>query len=181
MRWKPALLLAAAVVLVAAPAFAHSEITSTQPEQGARVARAPERVVVRFSEPPADVRIRVFDGCGDKVSGRSTIKGSAATTPISGSSSGRWRVVVKTISSEDDHLASERFGFRVAGRARCGEQQNGAAPSPTETPRAAADSREDADSTTSAGTGQGSVVAAVVAGVVVVAGAAGVIKLRKRT
>ena len=180
MRWKPALLLAAAVVLVAAPASAHSEITSTRPEQDARVARAPHRVVVRFSEPPSDVRIRVFDGCGDKVSGPSTIDGPAATMPISGRSSGRWTVVVKTISSEDDHLASERFGFRVAGRARCGEQQKGAAPSPTETPRAAADSREDADSRTR-GDGQGTVVAAVVAGVVVVAGAAGVIKLRKRT
>jgi methionine-rich copper-binding protein CopC len=185
MSSKLALLLAAAVLLVVpATALAHSEITSTKPEQGARVAHPPQRVEVRFSEPPADVRIRVVDGCGDRVSGRSAIVGSAATTPISDGAGGGWKVVVKTISSADDHLATERFGFRVAGKARCEEQENAADPSPTQTLDAAAAGSQEADATRPAAAedgGQGLTVAALVAGVVVVLGAAGVMKLRKRT
>jgi methionine-rich copper-binding protein CopC len=194
MRLKLSLALAATLLLVVpATALAHSEITSTKPEQGARVEDAPQRVGVRFSEPPSDVRIRVVDGCGDKVSGRIAISGAAATTRISrgtGSAgprskeaaNGRWKVVVKTISSADDHLVTERFEFRVAGKAPCGEHENAAEPSPTETPSAATAGSQGADATRPATDGgQGFAFAAIVAGVVVVLAGAGVMKRRKRT
>jgi methionine-rich copper-binding protein CopC len=197
MRLKLSLALAATLLLVVpAAALAHSEITSTKPEQGARVEDAPQRVGVRFSEPPSDVRIRVVDGCGDKVSGRIAISGATATTRISrgtGSAgprskeaaNGRWKVVVKTISSADDHLATERFGFRVAGKARCEEQEDGGGPSASETPSdPGAGSERDPDPTRPADVesgGQGPMVAAIVAGVVVAAGAAGVMTRRKKT
>jgi methionine-rich copper-binding protein CopC len=183
MRLQLSLVLAVALPLVVpATALAHSEITSTKPEQGGRVANTPPRVDVRFSEPPADVQILVVDGCGDRVSGRSTITGAAATTPISDGVSGRWKVVVKTISSADDHLVTERFEFRVAGKAPCGEHENAAEPSPTETPSAATAGSQGADATRPATDGgQGFAFAAIVAGVVVVLAGAGVMKRRKRT
>jgi methionine-rich copper-binding protein CopC len=123
---KSTVLVACAVLLlVPATALAHSEITSTSPEQGAHIRRAPDRVVVRFSQPPSDARIVVTDGCGDKVGHRRVITGSTVRTRISEGASGRWKVVVKTISSEDEHLATDRFGFRVDGRARCGDEATG--------------------------------------------------------
>jgi len=122
----------AVLLLVPATAHAHSEITSTSPEQGARMRRAPDRVVVRFSQPPSDARIIVTDGCGDNVGRRRAIFGFTVKTRISRGASGRWKVVVKTISNEDEHLATDRFGFRVAGRARCGDEATGGDGPPAE-------------------------------------------------
>jgi methionine-rich copper-binding protein CopC len=122
----------AMLLLVPATAHAHSEITSTSPEQGARVRRAPDRVVVRLSQPPSDARIIVTDGCGDNVGRRRVISGSTVKTPISKGAPGRWKVVVKTISSADEHLATDRFVFRVAGRASCGDEATGGDGPPAE-------------------------------------------------
>jgi MYXO-CTERM domain-containing protein len=175
------------LLLVPGTALAHSEITSTSPEQGARVKSVPERVAVRFSEPPSDARITVTDGCGDKVGRRRVISGSTVRTRIPEAASGRWKVVVKTISSEDEHLATDRFGFTVAGRPRCGgESAGGNEPAVGQSHDRAAtggqdDGARDSPSSGVSNPSSSEPMLAIVAGVVVAAGAAGLLLRRRRT
>jgi methionine-rich copper-binding protein CopC len=166
-------------------AVAHSEITSTVPEQGARVTSVPDRIVVRFSEPPSDARIIVTDGCGEKVGRRRVISGSTVKTRVPEAAAGRWKVVVKTISSKDEHLATDRFGFSVAGKPRCGAAAGSRPPAEESQDRVAGGAGDDAargsPSSDVSNPSSSAPVLAIVAGVVVAAGATGLLFRRRRT
>lgn len=118
---------AAAVALLLStlipPALAHGDIVSSSPESGARVKRAPRQVRLVLAEAPAaGSSLTVVDGCGDTVSGEPRRDAENITVAIDGGRPGRWRVRLRSISSVDGHVISQRFAFRVTGRRDCSEE-----------------------------------------------------------
>lgn len=108
------------VVLAAAPAVAHGDITSSRPEAGARVRRPPQQVRLVLAEPPAQGSdLTVIDPCGEEVSGDPRRDGDNFAVAVDGGSPGRWRVQLRSISAVDGHVISDRFSFRVAGKRDC--------------------------------------------------------------
>lgn len=122
-------LVASLVVLSAAPAAGHGDITSSRPEAGARLNRAPQQVRLVLAEPPAQGSdVTVVDPCGDEVSGEPQRDGETISVSVDGGRPGRWRVQLRSISSVDGHVISDRFAFRVAGKRDCSPDENAAGP-----------------------------------------------------
>jgi copper transport protein len=111
-------LAAVAVVVTAAPALAHAELVSTDPVGGTAPAKAPKRIVLRFSEPVeiALGSIRVYDESGERVdAGRAThLAGDnrSVTTALPELDRGAYVVTWRTISA-DSHPIHGAFTFRV--------------------------------------------------------------------
>lgn len=151
-----ALLTAAAVVLLGAPAaLAHDHLLSSDPGDGASVQTAPSAITLEFSDSPQPVspRVRVTAADGTVVAdGEPSIDGTRVSLPLpQGTPTGRmtvqWRVV-----SHDGHPIEGTFGFDVAqGSAPVAagatpSASASASPSPTTAasgPTAAADSTAD--------------------------------------
>lgn len=124
--------LAAALVLVlAAPAFAHATLESTDPAAGVAVGRSPRSVSLRFSE-PVEVSlgaIRLYDSDGKRLdTGRpGHVGGDSATVAVTapklddGAYVVTWRVI-----SADSHPVHGAFSFRV-GTAAAGTDTSGLA------------------------------------------------------
>ena len=124
--------LAAAVVLgVAAPASAHDQLLSTNPENGSTVQSLPAAVTLTFSDAVQNAggdanQVKVMDAsCKVLNNGPVQIEDNVVTQPISGGATGQvtvlWRVV-----SQDGHPVSDEFAFTVAGG-------NGSVASPSST------------------------------------------------
>lgn len=108
------------VLVMAGPAPAHGDISSSTPEAGASLKRSPRQVRLVLAEAPAaGSKVTVMDGCGDVVSGKAQRDGAALSASLAGGQPGRWRVRLRSISSVDGHLVSERFSFKVAGKRDC--------------------------------------------------------------
>jgi copper transport protein len=117
-----------AVVLVAtaAPAGAHAVLESTEPAAGAVLSRAPERVVLRFSErvEVAIGAVRAYDGQGERLrTGKVEREASGTAVSVSlpdldnGAYVVTWRVV-----SADSHPIRGALTFRV-GAGGVGDDQ----------------------------------------------------------
>ncbi|WP_165310986.1 copper resistance CopC family protein [Microbacterium protaetiae] len=125
-----AALAAIAVLGVAAPASAHDQLLSTDPQDGATVATLPDVVTLTFSDIVQDAgaeanQIKVMDAaCNVIDDGALTIADNVVTQPVSGSATGPitvlWRVV-----SRDGHPVSGEFSFTV------GDTQAAASPTST--------------------------------------------------
>ena len=115
-----ACLVTVVLLAIAAPAFAHGDISSSTPEAGARLKRPPRQVRLVLAEPPAaGSDMAVVDGCGEPVSGEAQRDGATLSASVAGGQPGRWRVRLRSISSVDGHLVTERFSFEVAGKRDC--------------------------------------------------------------
>lgn len=119
MRRGPALALAAAILLGgAAPAGAHTERTSTSPADGARLRTAPAAIVVRYSDPVAEVVESSVALDGAPLRGTVPARlspGDAAVVRIPlppavgpGRVSARW-----VVRSGDGHLLEGTAGFTI--------------------------------------------------------------------
>lgn len=107
-----------AVVLPAGPAEAHAVLRASQPEDRQVMPRAPERVVLRFSESVAvsNNSVRILGHHGDTIVGRGArhVRGEDAQVELrlpeleGGVYVVAWRVV-----SADSHPAAGAFSFRV--------------------------------------------------------------------
>lgn len=131
-RLLPALLVAAAVALAAlvvpaAPAFAHDELVSTDPSADAVLDALPGQITLTFSADILDAEgstvVQVTDASGASLTdGAPTVSGIDATQALAGPASGAVTVVWRVVSS-DGHPIDGTFSFTVP-----------AAPSPTATP-----------------------------------------------
>jgi copper transport protein len=110
---------ASAVMAFAVSAAAHSALLRSEPADGARLERAPQEVVLVFSErPDPDLsRVTVFDGTGQEVDHElpSADAEDAATLRVSLPSldDGVYTVSWQALSSVDGHVTTGAFAFAV--------------------------------------------------------------------
>lgn len=126
-------LCALSVALAPGVAWAHGELESSDPEEGARLAVTPAKVTVMLTVAPSDARLRVRDGCGLEVAKKTNVTRRRAGTKIARSAQpGKWTVRFQVVSSEDGHITDEAFSFAVRGRRNCGtEEAEPPSPSPS--------------------------------------------------
>jgi len=117
LRWTSAVLLALVVglFLAAGPAYAHTELVSTDPAEGAVLDDSPGQVRLTFNEPIrlVDGSIQLFDATGRELA--STAYSSDATVQVevprtlqAGSYVVSWRVI-----AEDGHPVTGALTFSV--------------------------------------------------------------------
>jgi copper transport protein len=112
---------------LAATAFGHAELLSTEPPEGSTLKRSPRAVVLTFSEAidPALVRLQVSDAAGGRVDrggpfhpdGREEVVAVALAPRLEGRLVARYRVI-----SEDGHPVAKSLEFRVRPRPAAKEQ-----------------------------------------------------------
>jgi copper resistance protein C len=133
------LLLSLAVGLTT-PAYAHDELESSNPADGATLATAPSQVVLTFEEAPVDLGLQVVvTGPDGPVSaGSARIQGADVVQDVQPQApAGRYTVEWR-VTSDDGHPVSGRFGFtaQAAGSpASAGAPTPAATPAPAEAPR----------------------------------------------
>jgi copper resistance protein C len=108
---------------LAAPVFAHSLLVRSQPDRGATVARAPERVQLWFSErlEPAYATLSVWSEAGTQVdagdaavdTGDPRVLSTSAPNLAPGRYTVRYRVL-----SVDGHVVESSFTFTVKAAPR---------------------------------------------------------------
>lgn len=130
-RSLPTLLAAVAIALVAllvpaAPAFAHDELVSTDPSADAVLDALPAQITLTFSADILDAEgstvLQVTDAAGTSLAdGAPIVSGADVTQSLAGPASGAVTVVWRVVSS-DGHPIDGTFSFTVP-----------AAPTPTAT------------------------------------------------
>ncbi|OJU42555.1 MAG: hypothetical protein BGN97_09510 [Microbacterium sp. 69-10] len=116
-----AVVAAAAVLVVAAPASAHDQIVSSTPAADEQLTSAPEQVVLTFSNnllslsDNSGTAMTVTDANGeDWVSGAPVVTADAVTVPLKPDMpNGAYDVTWKVVSS-DGHPTSGEYSFSIA-------------------------------------------------------------------
>ena len=126
--WAVAVLVVLVLVPVA-PVEAHTRLTASTPADGARLARPPAEIRLRFSEPvdPAVVRLSLVDAAGrpHRLSEPHGLDGEVGTTLAPTGPAGRWRLDYRVVGT-DGHPVTGTLSFTVgassteAGRAAPG-------------------------------------------------------------
>ncbi len=125
--------------LWAAPAFAHGDLHGTVPEKGSTLARAPDHLIINFTEPPAEQSVvSVTDGCSDEVIDELEFDGKAAHVFLSKGQPGKWKVSYKVVSAVDGHRTNGSYALKVTGKRECsgtggapdGPDKDGSGPGP---------------------------------------------------
>ncbi len=100
-------------------AWAHSEVESSRPAEGAKLTATPRTVSVTLTEAPSDARHQVRDGCGRQVAHKTKISGRRAVAAVTGTAEpGKWSVRFQAVSA-DDHITNDTFSFTVRGKPHC--------------------------------------------------------------
>lgn len=109
-------LIGLAVVLgTAAPASAHNQLTSSDPEDGARLEQGPQQVRLTFlaSPDPDGAELAVTGPDGDSaVTGEPEFDGTDVTVPVRAPAAGEYEVTYR-VPSTDGHWAEGSIGFMV--------------------------------------------------------------------
>lgn len=129
--------LAAGVVLalVAAPAYAHDELKSSNPADGATVATPPAQVVLTFEEPPVALgaQVVVTGPDGSVSSGTPRLEGDDVIADVQPQApAGRYTIEWR-VTSDDGHPVSGTLAF-TAQAAAAGTTPSAAAATPAATP-----------------------------------------------
>ncbi|HYX83606.1 MAG TPA: copper resistance protein CopC [Gaiellales bacterium] len=119
MRRPAVIALVAAVAGLALPqvASAHVRLVSTSPDSGARLARAPAVLRMRFDEPPI-LRFSQVEVSGDEgrmladASTRLRLRGSVVIVPLARAGKGRYTVHWQMLS-DDGHVVRGAFAYGV--------------------------------------------------------------------
>ncbi len=122
MKWSRACTAAVAMTIVPLTpyAYAHGDLRSTSPRNGARVPRPPNEVTITLTEAPAPgAQARATDGCDRRVPGAVSVDGDAIVLSLEGGEAGRWNVSYSAVSSVDGHRTRGRIGFTVSGDKDC--------------------------------------------------------------
>ena len=126
-----------AVLVQAAPAFAHAERSASTPKEGATVAAPPETLNITFTEPPTgDAVVEIADGCGRDVVADLEVQNFEITATLAAGQPGRWTVNSNVISGIDGHNTRDRWTFQVRGEADCSAPE-------TEAPDATGDDEDE--------------------------------------
>ena len=128
-----AALLSAGGFIVASPASAHDELVSSDPAADASLEALPAQLTLTFSAEIADdegaSEVQVTDAAGTVLtSGSPAVTDNVLTQPLQGAASGAVTVLWKVVSS-DGHLISGEFAFTVTAPV---------APTPAPTPTGSA-------------------------------------------
>jgi hypothetical protein len=106
----------AGVLLGAAPAYAHVDLLSSDPKDGAKLAAPPSQAVLKFSEPldPQLTKVAVtIDDKPVKLASPARTQGDTITVPLAGGG-GKYRVVYRVVGT-DGHRVDGDIRFTVAG------------------------------------------------------------------
>ncbi len=114
------LAVGASLFLVATPASAHDELTSSDPANGATLDAAPEALTLTFganiNPEPAATEVQMTDAAGTALAGTPAVLDNVLTVPIEGEASGAITVLWKVVSSDGHPIAGE-MGFTVTAPA----------------------------------------------------------------
>jgi copper transport protein len=120
-----ATIAACVVLLPAAPAFGHAAFVGSEPDPGVRLERAPQRVVLTFTEPLNRRLSRatvVGPGGGEvAVAAQAASDRRLVVRPARPLATGAYRVRWHTVSTEDGHALEGSFSFGVRAVATGGE------------------------------------------------------------
>lgn len=134
-----ALLAVVAEIGLAAPAYAHNQLTGSTPADGQVLDTAPASVTLDFldSLEPANTTVTVSGPDGRAAaSGSPVFDGSTVTVDLQVSSAGRYIVSYELISP-DGHVGTGEIAFRLTDQAAPGPSPSPeAAPSPSGSPAA---------------------------------------------
>jgi copper transport protein len=102
-------------------AFAHAELTASDPARGSENPTAPAEVSASFTEPLTESSsLQVFDACGDRVdSGGAAISGNDIKVALDSNVAGRYQVRYFVISDLDGHPSRGTFTFDVSSGTSC--------------------------------------------------------------
>jgi len=132
MRTKTSVGIAAAILvaLQGLPAFAHTQVADSNPQDGATVDAAPEEVWVKFgSVPPPGEQpmainggvLEVFDACGEQVSSGETEMNqlqNQLTVASDGNRAGRYEIIW-TVEASDGEAQAGLIDFNVTEGSGC--------------------------------------------------------------
>ena len=111
-------IVALALGLVAADAFAHASLVASEPADGAVLERAPPSIVLRFSEPVSPIAIGLVDRSGARVALHAEVDGQAIRAALPpGLPSGPYLVSYR-VSSLDSHPVGGTLAFSVGSADR---------------------------------------------------------------
>jgi methionine-rich copper-binding protein CopC len=171
----------------AGPAAAHDRLESTNPADGATVATAPDAVVLTMSSTPLALgtQVRVTGPDGTVSEGNPQIVDATVSEPLTGARPAGTYQVEWRITSSDGHPVSGSFSFTATGAAGGGATTSSSSPSSgtsaSASPSAPSSSPAVVDpSNPVASDGDGGLIAAGIAVVVVVGGIGGFIGYRRR-
>jgi methionine-rich copper-binding protein CopC len=167
----------------AGPAAAHDRLESTNPADGAPVATAPDAVVLTMSSTPLALgtQVRVTGPDGTVSEGNPQIVDATVSEPLTGARPAGTYQVEWRITSSDGHPVSGSFSFTATGAAGGGATTSSSSPSSSTSPGASSSSPAVVDpSNPVASDGDGGLIAAGIAVVVVVGGIGGFIGYRRR-
>lgn len=115
LRRMAKVLVAAVCLVIAGPLAAHSGVTATRPDDGARLHHPPESVGVQFDGALRITRFTLSGPDGDVVlsdrPGAQPVRGFE-TAPAAPLAPGEYRVEWRALAA-DGHLMSGSFRFRV--------------------------------------------------------------------
>jgi len=153
--------------LVASPASAHTELTSSTPANGAVVNGPPSTISLTFSEPPLAeglaVQVAALDGPQVEV-GKPTLKGSTVTvTWPATANSGEYSISYRVVA-DDGHPVTGQIAFSITAAT-----SSPSAVTPSPTAASPSTSAPAAPSPTPTTTQSGSLVGWVIGGIVVAA------------
>lgn len=128
---RPLLVLAAlfcALLGVAQPASAHTELVSSSPKDGATPAKAPTHLTLTFDEAVDPAQVRVLTVDGDRLPVSRTAKGNVVRVALDSPADGRFALVWSVVDEEDGHASSGRVAFTVAAKATPAGGEEASAP-----------------------------------------------------
>ncbi|MEU6353223.1 copper resistance protein CopC [Streptomyces sp. NPDC047072] len=131
--------LVCALLAVAQPAAAHTELVSSSPKDGARLAKAPERLTLTFDEAVDLASVRVLTVDGDRLPVSRTARKNVVQVALGNPADGRFALVWSVVDEADGHASSGRIAFAVAPKSQAaagtsstgGDKATAPAPSPS--------------------------------------------------
>jgi copper transport protein len=114
-------LVAVAALLMAGHVWPHASLVESQPPDGAQLASAPVRLVLRFDEPVTPLELRLLDAQGrERLERRPAVSGNELAVDLPALSGGDYWVSWRVISA-DAHPIGGALAFRI-GQATPGMQ-----------------------------------------------------------
>ncbi|MDP9793491.1 methionine-rich copper-binding protein CopC [Catenuloplanes nepalensis] len=135
-----ALAMTVAVLVPAAPAFAHNRLTSSVPAEGARLDAVPAEIVLEFAESlnPTYTQLIVTDAAKARVAvSDPAVDGGKATITFTGTPGDGVYTVAYRVVSKDGHPVQGSYAFTVGTGAPAVAASNPAAPVVADAPPAA--------------------------------------------